>query len=538
MFFKFILFIFLLNNFLYAKEIKLEWLKEQPRTYTRDFYIWQYLKQNKTSAQDALIALGLSKKVNKKILYAYAKKSQDKNVQEIIKCMRKPLKSLLRASSACIHIGMTFSKASILSKQERKKLILKQEKDYSSFAKTLKLLEFDTIKEIKKENFLFIFNNVSSSFRYQHLNLTYSQDFINKIYKKRGFERFIKKVVTNNKLKKVQKSLFFIDSKKFSSASNFYLAMNLITHNKIKESMLYLKQAGLKTKNKSLQDKILFWKFMVSKEKKYIKKLLKSPKINIYTLFAKDYYQKKVKNVFYSLEVKDKTSIYDVHNVFSWIKVLRDTKRMNEKKYVKYKKIFSQKKYLAHLAFVKARYEKYKYTYFINPYKNSIKNFPKQRQDLINAIARQESRFIPSSLSTAYAMGVMQIMPFLSKALAKGKKEPYDIYTMLEANKSIQYANTHLNYLSRLFKNPLLIAYAYNGGGGFTRSMFKKGLFTKKGIFEPYLSMEKVPYVETREYGKKVLSNYIMYASQNKKRVRLNELLGKVHLHAQESIKK
>ncbi len=63
-------------------------------------------------------------------------------------------------------------------------------------------------------------------------------------------------------------------------------------------------------------------------------------------------------------------------------------------------------------------------------------------------------------------------------------------------------------------KHPLLVAYAYNGGIGFTRRMLKNGLFSKNSKFkqlEPFLSMELVPYKETRKYGKKVLANYYIY---------------------------
>ena len=109
---------------------------------------------------------------------------------------------------------------------------------------------------------------------------------------------------------------------------------------------------------------------------------------------------------------------------------------------------------------------------------------------------------------------------------------------MFNAKKSITYAHKHLNYLERVFKNPLLIAYAYNGGGGFTRSMFRKGLFVKNGQYEPYLSMEKVPYLETREYAKKVLSNYIVYASKDKKRITVSSMLRNVSKDARKSITK
>ena len=105
-------------------------------------------------------------------------------------------------------------------------------------------------------------------------------------------------------------------------------------------------------------------------------------------------------------------------------------------------------------------------------------------------------------------------MPFLSKAIAKELNIKYNIMDQLKAKYNLKYANHHLNYLEKRLKNPLLIAYAYNGGIGFTIRLLKKGFFNKNSQykkFEPFLSMELLPYDETRKYGKKVLANYYIY---------------------------
>jgi soluble lytic murein transglycosylase len=74
----------------------------------------------------------------------------------------------------------------------------------------------------------------------------------------------------------------------------------------------------------------------------------------------------------------------------------------------------------------------------------------------------------------------------------------------------LKYANHHLNYLDSKLNHPLFIAYAYNGGIGFTRRILKTNLFKNKK-YEPFLSMELLPYDETKKYGKKVLTNYFIY---------------------------
>ena len=105
----------------------------------------------------------------------------------------------------------------------------------------------------------------------------------------------------------------------------------------------------------------------------------------------------------------------------------------------------------------------------------------------------------------------MQIMPFLSKSIAKQNHLKYDIDKQLLADTSIKYASIHLDYLKKYLNNPLYIAYAYNAGIGFTKRLLKsKGFFTQDR-FEPFISMELIPYLETRKYGKKVLANYYIY---------------------------
>ncbi len=79
---------------------------------------------------------------------------------------------------------------------------------------------------------------------------------------------------------------------------------------------------------------------------------------------------------------------------------------------------------------------------------------------------------------------------------------------------AIKYADTHLNYLQRFLYHPLFVAYAYNGGIGFTKRSLKSGHLFGSGKYEPYLSMELIDYSESREYGKKVLANYVIYLNK------------------------
>lgn len=97
-----------------------------------------------------------------------------------------------------------------------------------------------------------------------------------------------------------------------------------------------------------------------------------------------------------------------------------------------------------------------------------------------------------------------------------GKKElqipNFDQDDMFDPRLALKFANHHLDYLEKYLYHPLFVAYAYNGGIGFTKKMLQRGDLFNGGAYEPFLSMELVPFAESREYGKKVLANYVIYA--------------------------
>ena len=83
---------------------------------------------------------------------------------------------------------------------------------------------------------------------------------------------------------------------------------------------------------------------------------------------------------------------------------------------------------------------------------------------------------------------------------------------MFKPETAYKFADIHLDFLTKSLYHPLFVAYAYNGGIGFTRRLLEKGELFKEGKYEPFMSMELVPYAESRKYGKKVLANYVTYA--------------------------
>ncbi|MBS9782478.1 MAG: lytic transglycosylase domain-containing protein [Arcobacter sp.] len=497
-------------------KITLEWLENKPKSITKDFFIIQFLKQKGTSVEDAKEAFEMVKRKNSRILKAYRKVVVDDIPSEDLRCYRMKTKDLLKEDDKCLALGLSIKEATTLSKKQLEKAISKLDK-YPTLRDDLKIIsQKDDLKNLlddKVHRFYRLFFKAGSTYRQNQLNKNLPKEFIFKISDDKQFTRFVKYVFLNKKLDKLQKSLLNIKkNKNITHKALFYLAMNAIKNKKEDFAFSYLEQAYEKAYYQFDKDKVLFWKYLLRSKKEDLDLLAQSWDNNIYSLFAKELLGIETTNIVYKLDIPNTKSSYNIYDSFSWIKVLNDTKKnFDEKKLDKYIKLFTSQATLPHLTFVLERFYKYKTSYFILPFEKIMKDFSLENKILLYSLGRQESRFIPSSISFSTALGVMQIMPFLSKAIAKRYKESYNIYEQFKPEVNITYANRHLKTLKKRFNNnPLFIAYAYNGGGGYTNSQLKKGLF-KKGKYEPFLSMESISYEETRKYGKKVLANYYIY---------------------------
>jgi len=306
---------------------------------------------------------------------------------------------------------------------------------------------------------------------------------------------------------------------------SFAYAIRMVEKNKLRKAAQYFNVAYLEYVDRWEKDKCLFWLYKVTNKKIYLNKLRKSYHINMYTLLAADITNGKYPRTIITPSIK-RGSIYglDETDPINWAKVkakmnLPSTDLEDLANMCKSKATIGMHTYL------KAKACNYRKSYFPFPYRHTMKKFSKERQALIYAIARQESRFVPASISRSFALGMMQFMPFLIDHVAKEKGQHIDYDDIFKPQKAIEYANYHLDYLSKWLYHPLFIAYAYNGGIGFTKRLLRHKNYFRKGPFEPYLSMEKMTNVEAREYGKKVLTNYVIYLNKLGKPTRLLPLI-------------
>ncbi len=126
---------------------------------------------------------------------------------------------------------------------------------------------------------------------------------------------------------------------------------------------------------------------------------------------------------------------------------------------------------------------------------------------LLYGIARQESRFIVDIVSSAGAVGLMQLMPGTARWVAKKmNQDDYRPRQIGEAQVNTQFGAFYFKYwLDRLDGMPALAAAAYNAGPGRAQA------WRPATPLEGAIWVETIPFNETRDYVKKVLANAQMY---------------------------
>jgi soluble lytic murein transglycosylase len=192
---------------------------------------------------------------------------------------------------------------------------------------------------------------------------------------------------------------------------------------------------------------------------------------------------------------------------------------------------FKTEETVGHYTYIMTKAGHDKPQYFPMPYRDFMRKLPIKRQAILYAIARQESRFVPASVSGSFALGMMQVMPFLVDHLEKVRHERIDYDDLFDPITALKYANTHLDYLTSWLHHPLFVAYAYNAGIGFTKRLIRRrDLFENRNKYDPWISLERVGNQQANDYGKKVLTNYVIYMNKLGYPIRLTDLLSVIHL--------
>jgi soluble lytic murein transglycosylase len=150
---------------------------------------------------------------------------------------------------------------------------------------------------------------------------------------------------------------------------------------------------------------------------------------------------------------------------------------------------------------------------YLSPFAEQIRPAAR-RQSLDDAwvygLMRQESRFVTDVRSSAGASGLMQLMPATARWTAAriGLKD-YHPGRVNDIETNLLLGTSYLRMvLERLDGHPLLASTGYNAGPGRARRWQEAGRPLEGAIY-----VETIPFAETRNYVKKVMSNTLYYAA-------------------------
>ena len=127
----------------------------------------------------------------------------------------------------------------------------------------------------------------------------------------------------------------------------------------------------------------------------------------------------------------------------------------------------------------------------------------------VYGLIRQESRFIMDARSSVGASGLMQIMPATASWTAKRIGLPYTPGAIIDRDTNLRLGTAYLKLVLDDFGgSQAMAAAAYNAGPGRPRK-WRDGPMLETAVWA-----ENIPFAETRDYVKKVLSNASYYAAQ------------------------
>ncbi|OUT09195.1 lytic transglycosylase domain-containing protein [Campylobacter concisus] len=514
---------------LLAKIYTYEELKKEPKSLAKDYYINRLINEGSYTkeqiaelSRDVFRKSGLVQKSINKILPPKAAPS---------KCPGVNAKNITQASLSCQNLLTTISFSLKLDNQTREILAANLAATNPEKAKILLALNeanpaqaFVNLNDTK--SFLELFNASSPQNKNTLFSESFDANFMNKLYLQKGFTNLLNDLVFNKKYEGFRRNLLSINPAFTEKSDAFTLGLNAILLGQDDIAFSLFSRAKNTFERAWQRDNATFWLYQISKNEGFLKELSLSKDANIYSLYARDVFGGEPLEVVVPRPSKQNIENFDVSDPFLWNKTAALAKDMNATQASEFAMKFYTNESIGAYAYFMQKAHGWEKQYFLMPSSPELEGISTERKSMIYALARQESLFIPSVVSTSYALGMMQFMPFLANAI--GKKElkipNFDQDDLFKTDVAFKFANHHLNYLDKFLYHPLFTAYAYNGGIGFTKKVITRDDMFKEGKFEPFLSIELVPVAETRNYGKKVLANYVIYMALNGSSIKISQL--------------
>ena len=135
---------------------------------------------------------------------------------------------------------------------------------------------------------------------------------------------------------------------------------------------------------------------------------------------------------------------------------------------------------------------------------------------IVYSIARQESAFDPKALSSAGAMGLMQMIASTARSTAQRVGVGFDVSRMTsDPVFNAQLGAAHLGDLLKEQRNSLILTFAaYNAGGRRVKEWIAAHGDPRDASIDPIDWIERIPIAETRNYVQRVLENLTIYRAR------------------------
>ncbi|WP_285818290.1 lytic transglycosylase domain-containing protein [Helicobacter bilis] len=536
------------GNHLKGQEFFNYYIKGKPKGIVRDFYIWQYLNENKLNAAQINEAYQLLNAKNPYLRKTLKNLGKTEKMPRDITCQNMQIQAALKEDNACLAISVRNRMAAFktLGAKEREAVISRLAKTNPDTTRAIKILATqDRTNNLFNDNaivFSMVYHALSADEKSRIKSKDPNKD-LNRLsaYNTQGFYYILNSIALDSNVSNLKKMLLDSDIMQAPHNTLFLLGINELRFGSKDKAMNYFKRAKQKSNIAFFIDRAVFWQYLVSKDKKYLEELLQSKHVNIFSIYAAQKLNKEPK---YTIITKLPSLAFDnppfdIKDPYVWQNITNTMLHTSDPiKLAKVIPYFSYKDTMPQLAYLMQKIDKHATNYYITPYECLVKWNSKEEQSLVFSIARQESYFIPTLISRSFALGIMQIMPANVKPFAKEMgRTDIEYNDLFDPKTSLEMGRHFIKQLQREYKHPLFVAYAYNGGPGFLRRTLKKNeLFLKNREYEPWLSMELIPLEETRYYGMRVLANFIIYEKLFGKELNLEKILSETLLYENPSI--
>ena len=141
---------------------------------------------------------------------------------------------------------------------------------------------------------------------------------------------------------------------------------------------------------------------------------------------------------------------------------------------------------------------------------------PQVERCVVFSIVRQESAFNPRVISSARALGLMQVTPAAGRNTARKFKVPFDVRRLLgDTTYNAQLGTAELGDDIGSFRGSYILAFvAYNAGPGRAKQWIEQYGDPRNPKVDPIDWIERIPISETRNYVERVLENMQVYRAR------------------------